>query len=407
MDRDTLRYVVGIDVAKHAHVVCALEVPSGAVHCAPRTVPATRVGYEQLLAHLMSWGPPETMLLGLEATGVLWEPLYEVLTRAGYEVLVLNPRQTVAWSASLGLRAKTDRTDASTLARGLAAGLARASTIPSEFVQSLRTLTRTRRDLVMIQTSLEQQLQSELHVLFPEFLAQLPMKANLKTPALLQLLRRFCTAEDFAQASPEVLAADLMALNPKRWTRAHALALQELARGSVASRRAMAVRSAVVQLLAQHLLDLAGRIHTLNGLIRELLQQDVACRHLQSIPGVGLHNAAMIRAELGDVTRFGHVDQVIAYAGLDPRTAQSGLHQGQRRISKRGPGALRYALYLATVVAVRVRPEWRCRYDRLQARGRKKKEALVILSRALLKVVFHLLRAGEPYDATRIGQANA
>jgi transposase len=63
-------------------------------------------------------------------------------------VLVLNPRQTVSWAASRGLRAKTDRVDAMTLARGLLAGRGRASALPDEVVQSLRTLTRARRDLV-------------------------------------------------------------------------------------------------------------------------------------------------------------------------------------------------------------------------------------------------------------------
>jgi hypothetical protein len=67
--------------------------------------------------------------------------------------------------------------------------------------------------------------------------------------------------------------------------------------------------------------------------------------------------------------------------------------------SKRGPGALRHALYLAVFVAVRCAPEWRVRYERLLARGRAKEEALTILARALLRVVYHLLRTGEAYDA--------
>lgn len=101
---------------------------------------------------------------------------------------------------------------------------------------------------------------------------------------------------------------------------------------------------------------------------------------------------------------FAGVDEVVACAGLDPRTYQSGAYTGQRRLSKRGPAALRYALYLA-VVAVRVGPEWRARYERLLARGRKKKEALVILSRALLKVLFALLRSQASYDPTRVTPA--
>jgi transposase len=105
-----------------------------------------------------------------------------------------------------------------------------------------------------------------------------------------------------------------------------------------------------------------------------------------------------MRAELGDVSRFSSVEQVIAYAGLEPRTMQSGRYTGQKKLSKRGLGALRHALYLAVLVAVRCRAEWRERYHRLLERGRAKKEALMILSRCLLKVIYHVLRTGTPYD---------
>jgi transposase len=108
--------------------------------------------------------------------------------------------------------------------------------------------------------------------------------------------------------------------------------------------------------------------------------------------------AATVRAELGDVARFAGVDQVIAYAGLDPRTHQSGAFSGQKHLSKRGPGALRHALYLAVLNAVRNRAEWRERYQRLLDRGRAKKEALTILSRAYLKVVYQVLRTATAYD---------
>ena len=84
---------------------------------------------------------------------------------------------------------------------------------------------------------------------------------------------------------------------------------------------------------------------------------------------------------------------------------QSGAFVGQAKVSKRGPGALRHALYLAAVVAVRCRPEWRTRYQRLVDRGRAKKEALTILSRALLKVLYHLLRTGTTYDPARVAHA--
>jgi len=86
-----IRCVVGIDVAKQAHVVSALEVPSGAVRHKPSRIEATAEGYALLRSWLQTWaqgGPAETVLVGLEATGSLWEPLYDTLTQAGYPVLL-------------------------------------------------------------------------------------------------------------------------------------------------------------------------------------------------------------------------------------------------------------------------------------------------------------------------------
>jgi transposase len=183
-----IRYVVSIDVAKEANVVCALEAPSGTVRKPALRIAATAEGYAQLRHWLEQWGTPAELLIGLEATGVLWEPLYEAVTQAGYTVLVLNPRQTASWAASLGLRAKTDGIDAQTLARGLLAGYARESVLPLEAVQSLRTLTRARRDLVQSQKSARQRLQDELVPLFPELVAHLPHHAGLADPAILTFL---------------------------------------------------------------------------------------------------------------------------------------------------------------------------------------------------------------------------
>jgi len=40
-----------------------------------------------MVSWLRTWGKPETMLIGLEATGVLWEPLYKAVMEAGYHIV--------------------------------------------------------------------------------------------------------------------------------------------------------------------------------------------------------------------------------------------------------------------------------------------------------------------------------
>jgi transposase len=406
-----IQYVVGIDVAKRSHTICALDAHTSTIHLRPRTIAATAEGYAALRSLLQSWGPPETILLGLEATGCLWEPLYESLTGAGYTVLVLNPRQTASWATSLGLRAKTDGIDAHTLARGLLAGYARASSLPSETVQELRALTRARQDLVKSQTAAKQRLRDELVVLFPELPQHTPGDCALFTPALLQLLVRYSSAQAIGTVPLHELTVALQEVSDDRWGEEEAQALQELAQHSAASPRAVRARGLVIQTMARHLLDLQHRLADLEAALAAVLTQDGDGQRLQSLPGVGPVIAATMRAELGEVQRFSHVDQVVAYAGLDPRTRQSGAFVGQKRLSKRGPGALRHALYLATLNAVRTNAEWRERYQRLLDRGRPKKEALTILSRALLRIAYHLLRTGTTYDSSFLqpspGQATA
>ena len=86
-----IQCVGGIDIAQQAQVVCALEAPSGVLGHQPSQIEATREGHALLLSWLATWragAQPAAVLIGLEATGVLWEPLYDALTQAGYRVLV-------------------------------------------------------------------------------------------------------------------------------------------------------------------------------------------------------------------------------------------------------------------------------------------------------------------------------
>lgn len=145
------------------------------------------------------------------------------------------------------------------------------------------------------------------------------------------------------RASLADVTAALAAASGTRWGEAEALALHQLAQHSAASTRAVDARSLVVHTLALHLLDLRARLAELEAAIATLVEEDEEAGRLQAIPGIGPQNAATIRAELGDVSRFSRVEQVIAYAGLEPRTQESGRFVGQKRLSKRGPGALRHA----------------------------------------------------------------
>lgn len=103
--------------------------------------------------------------------------------------------------------------------------------------------------------------------------------------------------------------------------------------------------------------------------IEEQAQATLSAREdyqrLCSIPGIGSIIALMIIAESGDLKRFRHYRQYLNFCGFNLSSLQSGKHQGQYHLSKRGNARLRYAFWLAATIAIRQRENtFRYKYER-------------------------------------------
>jgi transposase len=121
---------------------------------------------------------------------------------------------------------------------------------------------------------------------------------------------------------------------------------------------------------------------------------------LQSVPGVGPTTARTLLAELPELGRLSR--QAIAkLAGIAPLNADSGKWRGQRRI-RGGRAVVRSALYMAALVAARHNPMIRAFYQRLIARGKAKKVALIACARKLLTLLNHLLATGAHWHPTPV-----
>lgn len=119
---------------------------------------------------------------------------------------------------------------------------------------------------------------------------------------------------------------------------------------------------------------------------------------LRSVPGIGLKTALLLLAELGDVRRFASAAKLVAFAGLTPQQTVSGTSVNRSRLSKLGSGRLRRLLYMPGLVAVRHNPPLKRFYERLLARGKSKKTALVAAMAKLLRIVFGVLTHRQPFS---------
>ena len=74
---------------------------------------------------------------------------------------------------------------------------------------------------------------------------------------------------------------------------------------------------------------------------------------LETITGIGTTIVAVIFSEIsGDIKKFSSVPKLVAYAGLYPKSRQSGESKTEGHMSKRGSPYLRRAVWLAASVAL-------------------------------------------------------
>jgi transposase len=121
---------------------------------------------------------------------------------------------------------------------------------------------------------------------------------------------------------------------------------------------------------------------------------------LCSIPGIGRKTAGMLLLFAGGFTRLDNYRQLVAKAGLSPREHTSGSSiRGKVRITKMGGGLIRGKLFLCSFSAKKANAACKALYDRLVAKGKNGKVALIAVCNKLLKQAFAIIKSGVPYQA--------
>jgi transposase len=160
------------------------------------------------------------------------------------------------------------------------------------------------------------------------------------------------------------------------------------------------VTTAVLTCLEQQMASLRAQIAQ-HVLAHETLKSEYEL--LLSICGIGETTAVLLLGELGDVSRFANVRDLVAYVGLSPHLNRSGTSvHGPSPLSKRGHAQVRKALYYPAMSAARYNPAIKALYQRLLARGKPKMVALAAAMRKLLHQVYGVLISRHPYDPAHV-----
>ena len=288
-----------------------------------------------------SLGPRDRV--ALEVTGSAWE-VARILRPHVARVVVVSPADTGIRQA----RAKTDRLDARTLARLLAAGELDAVWSPDERCRVMRRRLARREQLVRART----RAKNEIHAV---------------------LVRRL-------KGKPPM--SDVFGVKGRQWLAGLELPVEE---------------TETVAGCLRHIEFLDTEVAAVEALIAtEALDSPDALR-LMTVPGVNVICAATFLAAVGDIRRFHNARALVGYLGLDPRVFQSGSSPATGgRISKQGSASARWALVEAAWSVIHQPGPLHAFYQRIRGR-RGSQIAVVAVARKLACLFWCLLTRQEDY----------
>lgn len=281
--------------------------------------------------------------VALEVTGNAWE-IARILERHVAQVLVVSPSDTAIRQA----RAKTDRLDARTLARLLAAGSLDGVWMPDQATWVMRRRLSRRSQLVWARSRAKNQVHA---VLMRQLVGRAPV-------------------------------SDVFGVKGRKWLAGLALAVEERETVDGAMRQITFLDS-----------EIAG----VEQLIASAALESGEIKRLMTVPGVNVIVAATFLAAVGDIHRFKNQRKLVGYLGLDPRVRQSGPGPATHgHISKQGSNSARHALVEACWTTVRQPGPLHAFYQRVRAR-RGHSVAIVAAARKLACLFWCLLTREQDY----------
>ena len=351
---------VGIDISKGRSTVAVMR-PFGEVVISPFEVRHTDSELSELARQLKSLDG-ETRVV-METTGNYHAPVAKLLHDAGLYVSVVNAKLVHGYGNNDLRRVKTDKKDAVKLANyGLDRWLTLPRYVPEEDTRLLlKNCYRQYRQYSKVQTVLKNNLISLLDTVFPNAnrLFSSPIRGD-GSEKWVDFVAEFWHCRCVSEKSQGAFTN-----NYQRWCRKHGYNFNEAKAHTIHAEASGHIgvmpKSETTKLLVeQAVAQLRATSAALIALKREML---TLAAQLPEYPvvmgmfGVGPTLGPQLIAEIGDVRRFYSKKALVAYAGLDAPSNDSGDVSGKHKsMSKIGSSALRRTLFLVMSVYLQNAP---------------------------------------------------
>ena len=346
--------------------------------------------------------------VAMESTGVYWIPLFELLERRGFTVLLVDPRQTRQVSG----RPKSDRLDCQWIRRLHGCGLSAGSFRPGDDIVVLRGYLRQRQRLIEDASRQVQHIQKaleEMNVKLTEVVSDVLGLTGLKIiKAILKGERDAATLAHLRHETCKRSEDEIARALKGNWRAEHLFALKQALELYESYQRMLNQCDQQVEACLKTFADKTGgaplaakpRRHGKQGHdprfdARSLLYR-LSGADLTAIEGVGENTALVILSEIGpDVSRFPTVKNFTSWLGLCPQHRESNGKIKSRHV-RRGANRAGKAFRLAGQGCQNAKHALGGFYRRIRARCGGPK-AVLATARKIAERVYRLLKHGQEY----------
>jgi transposase len=397
--------VVGADIAKKIHVARAVDF-RGIELGKECTFSNDQEGLTKLatwMKDLQQVQDKAEIIFGVEPTGHYWFPLAAYLQDEGIKVVLVNPHH-VNKSKELedNSQTKSDYKDAKVIADLIRNGHYSEANLPTAAFADLRILMNLREKVV----ESSNQVKARIHNWFDRFFPEYPQVfKDWSGKASLMTLHQFPIPQDITSIGARGVLEHWKKEIKQGVGIKRAEKLYKAATTSIGlTEGIVAARIELVTLLEQFKLY-TEQIETIMEKVMNILDEIPGTIEMLSIPGVGVVTIAGFLAEVGDLSKYDHGQQIIRLAGLNLTENSSGKRKGKTGISKRGRSRLRGILFRCIMPLVAKNEEFKALHKYYTTRSQnalKKKQSLIALCGKLIRVLYTLGTKQKHYNANDV-----
>jgi len=398
--------IVGVDIAKEVHWARFVDYRGMEIGKAI-SFTSEKKGFEKIIAEIETIckmkilkNPINKIKIGMEPTGHYWKPLANYLVKKEYTVVCVNPYHTKkAKELDDNSPTASDKKDAITIARLVKDGRYFTPYLPEEVYAELRILTNIRHGILKRNSAAKNNITAVLDEYFPEITTV--FKNPLTGKASRQVLKNCPFPCMILELGEDEVLKKIKEGVKKTVGVKKVRQLIESASNSIGVEYGLESAKLKLKILLDELELVEKQLAEVEELMEKMLHSTGYSKQILSIKGIGVISAASFLGEVGDPLRFNNAKQISNYAGYNLTEDSSGKNKSGTCISKRGRSQLRSVLYKMALTMVATNDEMKQLYSYLKTRKNnplKKKQALVVISKKIITVIYSLFKKQEIYN---------